>query len=82
MGFVFTVYYIYAYIYLKKDLEEDGNQLFTFTDLSHYPLQILVRAFIIAIKYGFYSPEHNLIFDRIETPGRLLLIDLMAFNLI
>lgn len=68
-------------IYLKEGLEEDGYQLFTLKDLSHYPGQILARSFIIAIKYGFYSPEHSYIFDNLVTPKGLLPIDLIAINL-
>jgi hypothetical protein len=42
------------------------------------PILILSRAFVISIKYGYYSKEHYLIFKSTKYPPGFIAIDLIA----
>jgi hypothetical protein len=61
-------YIIYAHINLKEQVEEKGYRLLSFRDLVHIPVIIICRCIMVAVKYGFYSPEHMIIFKSIPLP--------------
>ena len=65
-------------MYLKENLEEEEKTLFTLSDLFHSPIQLILRSFIISIKYGFYSLEHTQIYKSIKFTTNLSFIDLLA----
>ena len=78
----FVAYTAYVYWYLKEDLEQDGKIVFTVLDLVHYPIQIIMRSFIIATKYGYYSQEHFSIFKQIYNTQFLSIVDLLAASIL
>ena len=73
-----VVYWLYATLYLSEDLEEEGYKLLDWKEMFQFPQLIMCRSFIIAVKYGYYSAEHMLIFANVIKPKDLLGHDLIS----
>jgi hypothetical protein len=68
---MFVLFLVYAYIFFKDKLEEEGKTMFSWMDLIHLLLQLLIRCMVVAVKYGYYSEEHYTIFKNLLTPKEL-----------
>lgn len=65
----------------REELEEEGFNVFKFSDLVHIFTLIGIRCIVLGVKYGFYSKEHMTIYRSIKIPYEFQMADMLRYTL-